>query len=90
MPKDIKKFQFPKTTKTLIQTIRTEIETHTRLAKEAVNQQKLKLHYEIGKHIKTHLLNEKEKSDYGELLFNHLSAEIGMSKRDLYYFSPLF
>lgn len=73
-----------KAEQTLIDTIRLEIEQGKQRALNAMEQEKKKTYWTIGRHIKTHLLLNKKRAEYGEYLFKLLVENIGMNRTGLY------
>ena len=69
---------------TLIRNIRLEIEKGKERAYLAMEQEKKVTYWNVGKHIKEHLLENEERADYGIHLFTILSKNLGMGSRNLY------
>ena len=66
--------------KTLVKTLKQEIlDTGERL-KQAIETEKVGVYWRMGKHIQTHLLENKEKADYGEKLIVRLASDINISE----------
>ncbi len=68
----------------LVDTIRDEIETGKERAYLAMEQEKLATYWNVGKHIKEHLLQNADRADYGDNLISHLSKEINISRSILF------
>lgn len=64
--------------------IQEEINYRRTRAKELVENEKLTMHHNIGKMIKTDLLKNKDRAGYGDALIKTLSQTVDMSARDLY------
>lgn len=56
----------------------------TRIEK-AVDQEKVREAWEIGKLIDTHVLQHKERADYGKQVMKRLAEDLGMSETELRY-----
>ena len=54
-------------------------------AEDAVEREKVRTSWEVGKLIDEHLLLHKERAEYGKQVINRLSAELGTSDRELRY-----
>lgn len=70
--------------KQLLVDVRQEITLRRARAEAAVEHEKLLMHHAIGRYIKTHLLENKDRADYGKALIKLLAEEVGMNKTDLY------
>ena len=68
----------------LVDTIRDEIETGKERAFLAMEQEKRTTYWNVGKHIKEHLLQNADRADYGDNLISHLSKEINISRSILF------
>ncbi len=68
----------------LIDEIRTEIEEGKERAINAMEQEKRITYWNIGKHIKEHLLENADRADYGTSLVIFLGKELNISKSVLY------
>ncbi len=69
---------------TLVETIRNEIESGKERAYLAMEQEKRLTYWNVGKHIKEHLLQSVDRADYGETLFPQISKELELSMSVLY------
>ena len=74
---------------TLVETIRTEIEAGKERAYLAMEQEKRLTYWNVGKHIKEHLLQNEGREDYATYVVNQLSEELELA-RTLLYDSVLF
>ena len=54
-------------------------------AEEAVEQEKVRTSWEVGKLIREHILLNKERAGYGQQVLKRLSADLGMSHTELRY-----
>jgi len=70
--------------KTLIETIFFEIKQGKERAHLAMEQEKRLTYWNIGKHIKTHLLQYSERAEYGEYLFKVLAENLSIHRSILY------
>ena len=68
----------------LVDTIRDEIETGKERAYLAMEQEKRTTYWNVGKHIKEHLLQNADRADYGDNLVSELSQELNLSFNLLY------
>jgi len=62
----------------------TRSESRVRVEK-AVEQEKVREAWEIGKLIDAHVLQHKERADYAKQVLPRLAGDLGMSERELYY-----
>ncbi len=69
---------------TLIDIIRDEIEKGKERAYLAMEQEKRLSYWNIGKHIKEHLLQNADRADYGDNLIIQLATELDLAKTLLY------
>ncbi len=69
---------------TLADTIRNEIEEGKERAINAMEQEKRQIYWNIGKHIKDHLLQNEDRAEYGDSLIIQLAGELKLSKTLLY------
>ncbi len=70
--------------KALVETIHIEIECGKERAYQAMEQEKKLTYWNVGKHIKQHLLQNEGRADYGKTLFPQISKELNISKSVLY------
>ncbi len=68
----------------LVDTIRDEIEAGKERAYLAMEQEKRTTYWNVGKHIKQHLLQNADRADYGDNLISHLSKQINISRSILF------
>lgn len=68
----------------LVETIRDEIESGKERAYLAMEQEKRATYWNVGKHIKEHLLQNADRADYGDNLIGQLSEEVNLSQAILY------
>ncbi len=68
----------------LVNTIRDEIESGKERAYLAMEQEKRATYWNVGKHIKEHLLQNADRADYGDYLVSELSREVNLPKATLY------
>src|SRR3989338_9308896 len=54
-------------------------------AEEAVEREKVRTSWEIGKLIHEHILSNRARANYGEQVIKHLSSDIGVSSTELKY-----
>jgi len=66
--------------KTLIKTLKQEIQSTGEKLKNTIESEKVVLYWRMGKHIYTHLLEHKERAEYGKELFSRLESEINISE----------
>lgn len=52
---------------------------------KAVEQERVREAWEIGRLIDEHVLQHKERADYAEQVISRLSSDLGLSDRELYY-----
>ncbi|MFA5160167.1 MAG: DUF1016 N-terminal domain-containing protein [Candidatus Omnitrophota bacterium] len=57
---------------------------------KAVEQERVQEAWEIGRLIDTHVLQHKERADYGKGILERLSTDLGMNERELYYMLELY
>ena len=76
--------QLDPTVQSLVDTIRDEIESGKERAYLAMEQEKRTTYWNVGKHIKEHLLQNADRADYGEYLVTELSREVNLSRAILY------
>lgn len=69
---------------TLVETIRDEIEKGKERAYLAMEQEKRLIYWNIGKHIKEHLLQNADRAEYGDSLIVQLANELSLAKTLLY------
>ena len=72
------------TINTLIENIRLEIEKGKERAYLAMEKEKTLTYWNVGKHIKEHLLENEDRADYGEQVIVQLANNINISKSTLY------
>ncbi len=68
----------------LVDTIRTEIDQGKQRAIQAMEQEKRLTYWNVGKHIKQHLLQNEEREDYATYIIPQLSKELDISRSVLY------
>lgn len=68
----------------LVDTIRDEIESGKERAYLAMEQEKRATYWNVGKHIKEHLLQNADRADYGDNLISQLAEEVNLSQAILY------
>lgn len=68
----------------LLETIKFEITQGQERAKLAMEQEKRQIYWNIGKHIKTNLLKNAKRSDYGEYLFKILAKNLSIDVPSLH------
>ena len=68
----------------LIKTVQNELNDGRTKAIQAVEDQTKITYWNIGKHIKTHLLKYEDRADYGVSLIEKLSNEVDIDKTTLY------
>lgn len=69
----------------LVHEVRAAIRTTKERVEEAVEREKVREAWEIGKLIDTHVLHYKERADYGKYVIERLARDLGMSRTELYY-----
>ena len=69
---------------TLVETIRNEIEAGKERAYLAMEQEKRLTYWNVGKHIKEHLLQNEKRADYASYLIPQLSQELEISRSVLF------
>lgn len=69
---------------TLVDTIRDEIEKGKKRAYLAMEREKRLIYWNIGKHIKEHLLQNADRAEYGDSLIVQLANELSLAKTLLY------
>ncbi len=69
---------------TLADTIRDEIEEGKERAINAMEQEKRLTYWNVGKHIKQHLLQNQGREDYGKYVISQLAKELSLSSNLLY------
>ncbi len=68
----------------LVDTIRDEIEKGKERAYLAMEQEKRLTYWNVGKHIKEHLMQNADRADYGDNLIIQLATELDLAKTLLY------
>ncbi len=68
----------------LVDTIRDEIEAGKERAYLAMEQEKRTTYWNVGRHIKQHLLQNADRADYGDNLISQLADEVNLSQAILY------
>jgi len=66
--------------KTLVKTLKQEIHDTEEKLKQTIETEKVGVYWRMGKHIHTHLLEHKERAEYGKKLFIKLETEINISQ----------
>ncbi len=84
MKKQLTTPQITLAVQTLVEIIRSEIETGKERAYLAMEQEKRLTYWNIGKHIKEHLLQNEGREDYGNYIVAQLSQELGLARNLLY------
>jgi hypothetical protein len=70
--------------KNLFKTLKQEIYKTGEKLKQTIETEKVGVYWRMGKHIQEHLLEHKERAEYGEELFPRLESEINISEALLY------
>jgi endonuclease YncB( thermonuclease family) len=70
--------------KTLVKTLKQEIQSTGEKLKQTIETEKAGVYWRMGKHIQDHLLEHKERAEYGKELFPRLAAELTMDESLLY------
>jgi endonuclease YncB( thermonuclease family) len=70
--------------KTLVKTLKQEIQNTGEKLKQTIETEKVGVYWRMGKHIHTHLLEHKERAEYGKELFPRLESEMNISEALLY------
>ena len=68
----------------LIDSIQLEMEQGKERAYLAMEQEKKRTYWNVGKHIKQHLLENEDRADYGVYLFTVLAENLDIHRRTLY------
>jgi endonuclease YncB( thermonuclease family) len=68
----------------LIDSIQLEMEQGKERAYLAMEQEKKRTYWNVGKHIKEHLLENEDRADYGVYLFTVLAENLDIHRRTLY------
>ena len=76
--------QLPPAIQTLAETIRNEIEAGKERAYLAMEQEKRLTYWNVGKHIKEHLLQNEGREDYGTYVIAQLAQELNLARIVLY------
>ncbi len=84
MKKELTTPQLTSAVQTLVETIRTEIEVGKERAYLAMEQEKRLTYWNVGKHIKEHLLQNEGREDYGAYVVIQLAQELNLSRNILY------
>ena len=84
MKKEITTVQLTSAVKFLAETIRNEIEAGKERAYLAMEQEKRLTYWNVGKHIKEHLLQNEGRADYATYLIPQLSQELDISRSVLF------
>ena len=84
MSKEIIAQQLAPEVQLLADTIRNEIETGKERAFLAMEQEKRTTYWNVGKHIKEHLLQNADRADYGNFIVSQLSGELSLPRNVLY------
>jgi endonuclease YncB( thermonuclease family) len=69
---------------TLVKTLNQEIQATEEKLKQTIETEKVGVYWRMGKHIQTHLLEHKERAEYGKELFPRLESEMNISEALLY------
>lgn len=69
----------------LVRRVRETIHLGRRRAEDAVEREKVRTSWEIGKLIHEHILLHKERANYGEQVLKRLSNDLGMSYTEIRY-----
>lgn len=69
----------------LVQAIRQVRVSTRRRIEQDINREKVREAWEIGKLIETHVLQHKERADYGRRVIRRLAGDLGIGVRELYY-----
>lgn len=72
------------TVKSLVETIRLEIKNGKERAQQAMEQEKRFTYWNVGKHIKQHLMQNSNRAGYGDYLIPQLSEELDLAATLLY------
>jgi len=70
--------------KTLVRILKQEIKDTGERLKQTIESEKVSVYWRMGKHIHTHLLEHKERAEYGKELFPRLAVEINIEESLLY------
>jgi endonuclease YncB( thermonuclease family) len=73
-----------KSIESLVSTIRLELQKGKKRALLAIEQEKKVTYWNIGKHIKEHLLDHSDRAEYGKDLLTLLANELNIGKTTLY------
>ncbi len=84
MKNEIAKTQLTPAVQSLVETIRNEIEAGKERAYLAMEQEKRLTYWNVGKHIKEHLLQNEGREDYGAYVVAQLAQELDLSRNILY------
>ncbi len=84
MKKQLTTAQAPQVIKNLAETIRTEIEVGKERAYLAMEQEKRLTYWNVGKHIKQHLLQNQGREEYGKYVIVQLANELKLTRAILY------
>lgn len=85
MPKLLKKSNGIATYAGLVKSAREAFAAGKSRALDAVEREKVCTSWEVGKLVQEHILLNKERAEYGQKVIQRLSADLGMSKRELDY-----
>ncbi len=66
--------------KTLVKILKQEIQNTGEKLKQTIETEKVGVYWRMGKHIHTHMLEHKERAEYGKELFPRLESEINISQ----------
>jgi len=68
----------------LVKTLKQEIQDTGERLKQTIETEKVGIYWRMGKHIQAHLLEHKQRAEYGKELFPRLASEINISEALLY------
>ncbi len=69
----------------LLRAVRGAVARGRERAADAVEREKVRTFWEIGRLIHAHILLHKDRADYGKQVIKRLSADLAMSETELYY-----
>jgi endonuclease YncB( thermonuclease family) len=79
-----KELSLTKDEQKLIKTLKAELEDGRKKAIQAVEDQTKITYWNVGKHIKKHLLKHEDRADYGTYIISTLSKELDIDRTTLY------
>ncbi len=81
----MKELKIPQTYDELVRAIRKVQAQSKKRLEQALNREKVREAWETGRLIDAHVLQHKERADYGSQVIKRLASDLGVSESELYY-----